>query len=445
MNVPYRPDGGVHEIIRDSEPEPKPKAEHGYNLRPSRQKLVDGQSNDPASTANVPRKAFDWFGDGLVVEFKKASWMDPFYSREELIKLGAVYRPEPNSQPNSQPDAEPAAELEPEPEPKPEESGSKLESQSSKSQSDGPPLVSFVKNTDEAGKIRGQLALYAKEVFDHQHRTHIFQLLVCGRHARFIFWDHSGAIVSDSFNYIENPDLMAEFFWRYNHMTPQARGWDLSVQDATEDEAKIFKEEVELFLKNMEDPDHPQRRLTHAADTLHPAFPVHKITIEDEFTSERADVLIQAPFFHVHSALGRATRGYVAYHLLKKKLMFLKDTWRVEHDRLIAERKLYRELEEAGVSNVPVGVFGGDVRFNDERETTRCLQWAEAQTLSVLFEDIRNFHHHRLLQDLAYPVEGAPYSYEVACAFRDCLTGKIYPTPLPSIIIVSHSMLNSYR
>ena len=27
MNVSYRPDGGVHEIIRESEPEPKPKAE----------------------------------------------------------------------------------------------------------------------------------------------------------------------------------------------------------------------------------------------------------------------------------------------------------------------------------------------------------------------------------------------------------------------------------
>ncbi|KAI0090915.1 hypothetical protein BDY19DRAFT_663872 [Irpex rosettiformis] len=52
---------------------------------------------------------------------------------------------------------------------------------------------------------RGKLAWQAKQTFNRQHRTHVFQLLVFGDEARFVRWDRAGASVSGKFNYVEHP------------------------------------------------------------------------------------------------------------------------------------------------------------------------------------------------------------------------------------------------
>ncbi len=378
VQVPYRPDGGLREMATSATQRP----DHGRTLRPRKDKGAASTSSKPIPAEVPAYKAFNWFEDGLVVEFKKSSKMDPFLTMDQLKKEGAA------------------------------------------SEGADRPRVPFVKLTEREVKTRGQLAIYAKEVFDHQHRTHTFQLLVCGRFARFIFWDHSGAIVSDSFNYVKSPQLLAEFFWRYNYMDRQTRGWDASVKIADGKERRMFKEKLEEFIKNMNDENHKQRRLPHAEDTLDPAFPVYKVNVVDDSSGLAEDVLIQRPFFHVHTALGRATRGYIAFLLSDHTLKFLKDTWRVKHERLVPERTLYSQLEASGVPNVPRDVSGGDVTANGENETTRCLQWATEQKLSVLYTTVRDFRHHRLLQELAYPVQSAASSYEFVFALRDCLTGE---------------------
>lgn len=378
VQVPYRPDGGLREMATSATQRP----DHGRTLRPRKDKGAASKSSKPIPAEVPAYKAFNWFEDGLVVEFKKSSKMDPFLTMDQLKKEGAA------------------------------------------SEGADRPRVPFVQLTEREVKTRGQLAIYAKEVFDHQHRTHTFQLLVCGRFARFIFWDHSGAIVSDSFNYVKSPQLLAEFFWRYNYMDRQTRGWDASVKIADGKERRMFKEKLEEFIKNMNDENHKQRRLPHAEDTLDPAFPVYKVNVVDDSSGLAEDVLIQRPFFHVHTALGRATRGYIAFLLSDHTLKFLKDTWRVKHERLVPERTLYSQLEASGVPNVPRDVSGGDVTANGENETTRCLQWATEQKLSVLYTTVRDFRHHRLLQELAYPVQSAASSYEFVFALRDCLTGE---------------------
>lgn len=83
--------------------------------------------------------------------------------------------------------------------------------------------------SDEAVQTRRRLSGYASATFIYQHRTHIFQLAVFGQYARFFFFDPANIIVSYRFNYVKQPHILAEFFWRYNHMSDVQRGLDASV------------------------------------------------------------------------------------------------------------------------------------------------------------------------------------------------------------------------
>ncbi|KAI0089433.1 hypothetical protein BDY19DRAFT_1056459 [Irpex rosettiformis] len=382
-DVKYRPDGGIRETLNASNASDTsgPQSSHSYNLRMrGKQQNLVIEDPDPADNKeNEERRAFDWRLDSLVVEFKKASHMDPFWSKEDIEETANAREGATKNNP-----------------------------------------VAFEKTYPEALRVRGQLANYASLVFSQQHRSHIFQLLVCGRHVRYIFWDHSGAIVSDLFDYVANPLLLAQFFWRYNYMSKADQGWDLSVENTTKHEKKKFKQVVTKFLRDMNDPTHAQRRLPQAEDTLDDKYPVMKVTVEDDVLKKPVQILIQAPFFRTHSALGRATRGYIAYHLELRILVFFKDTWRVDHKRLIAERSIFRQLSDAGVLFIPEVLCGGDVTANGERGTTRCLEWVKLLLLDVGYAYPRLFHHHRLLQPLAYPVQSAPNSKEYTRAFRDC-------------------------
>ncbi|KAI0089404.1 hypothetical protein BDY19DRAFT_1056432 [Irpex rosettiformis] len=306
------------------------------------------------------RQAFDRglpLVDGLLVEFKKASYMDPFFPAEVIQKAQ---------------DAQDTEEV----------------------------AFMFEKSSPEALRVRGQLAEHASLVFSQQHRTHIFQLLVCGSHVRYIFWDHSGAIVSDLFDYAK-------------------RGWDLSVEDANDYERRKFRKTVAKLLLDMNDPTHSQCRLPRAEDTLDDKYHVVKVTIEDDVLKTPVQILIQAPFFRSHSTPGRATRGYIAYHLVRRELVFFKDTWRIEHDCLTAERSILSRLSEAEVPFTPEVLCGGDVMANGERGTTRCSKWVQLQVMAVEYRSPRFFHHHRLLQPLAYPVQSAPNLQEFTRAFCD--------------------------
>ena len=91
---------------------------------------------------------------------------------------------------------------------------------------------SFAPDTEEGRETRGQLAHYAGAHHGVQFRHFSFSVFVQGEHVRFLRWDPSATVVTAAFNYRKNPELMAKFFWRFNHLTPKQRGHDLSVQPA---------------------------------------------------------------------------------------------------------------------------------------------------------------------------------------------------------------------
>jgi len=78
----------------------------------------------------------------------------------------------------------------------------------------------------------GQLCSYAAAHAGSQFRVHTFTLSICGRSARFIRWDRAGATVTRSFDYVKEPHILANFFWRYAHLNHSHRGYDTSVSPA---------------------------------------------------------------------------------------------------------------------------------------------------------------------------------------------------------------------
>ena len=76
----------------------------------------------------------------------------------------------------------------------------------------------FERNTKEARLVRGQLSSYGAALLGSQFRVHAFTVFICGKCARFIRWDRSGATVTRRFDYIDQPDIIARFFWRYAHL-----------------------------------------------------------------------------------------------------------------------------------------------------------------------------------------------------------------------------------
>jgi hypothetical protein len=379
-----------------------------YNLPGVRRRKIIKDVEEDEKITKDDRRALEWNTEGLVVELKLKTSMDPFYTHREL-ELHAEQRT-PQEKANNTP-------------------------------------VAFEKPGTEPEITRGQMMIYATEAFAHQPSLHLFQILVCGKHARFLFFDHSGVIVSDAFNYTseEGSRLMARFIWTYNHMSSPARGWDNSVQPATAEEKTAFKSAMDEFLKNMNDFEHPQRLIPHAEDTINPSYPILRVTVENELFDDSGEltglgdgveVIVQRPFFRHFSAIGRATRGYIAYHLKERRLMFLKDTWRLVHHMLTPERLICTKLKSAGNRYVPEVLCGGDVRANGEHDATQCESWLQFQTLPVGHGELRQFKHYRMLQELLYPVWSAKNSRETVIAFYHCLMGECMFVPVVSFWIL---------
>ena len=45
--------------------------------------------------------------------------------------------------------------------------------------------------------------------------------------------DRSGAVVSERFDYTKSPVWLAEFIWRFSHLSDEERGWDVTASLVT--------------------------------------------------------------------------------------------------------------------------------------------------------------------------------------------------------------------
>lgn len=333
-----------------------------------------------AAAAAAPEAIpFDWHTHGLIIEFKNDAKEDPFYDTKEAI---AAKRIEKHDEPSC--------------------------------------------------LTRGQLAHYASELLNHQHRTHAFQILIIANFVRFLYWDRAGCIVSERIDYVENPQPLAKFLWAYNHMSPARRGWDLSASEPSAKEVALFNTKVQAFLTAMNVPK-CQRRIDGAEHTLDKDYPPYKMTVGAVKTGNTQEVIVQKPFDVCRSPTGRATRAYLAYSITLDKIVFLKDSWRVVIEGLTDEDTIYFKLTTAHVPFIPDVLCAGDVFVKGVVHATKTQTKAKGDAPGCLFRcsESRTHQHHRIVQDLAYSLSTCDDSNQYTQAFRDAFTstsGTLFPS-----------------
>ncbi|KAF8958762.1 hypothetical protein BDZ97DRAFT_1634167, partial [Flammula alnicola] len=89
-----------------------------------------------------------------------------------------------------------------------------------------PPGFQFERAEQAATENRGQIGSYSAALSGSQFRVQVLSVSICGPTARFIRWDRTGAIVTRSFNYLKQPHILADFFWRYSHLDRRQQGYD---------------------------------------------------------------------------------------------------------------------------------------------------------------------------------------------------------------------------
>lgn len=293
------------------------------------------------------------------------------------------------------------------------------------------PFHQDYKNTDrlpdkdtseDAHKCLGQLTLYAASQLSRQHRTFIISLLICGDHARFLRFDRSGAIVTKHFNYRTKPHILAEFFYRYDHMSAFQRGFDPTAVRAKPHEQQLLEDTIDAYTKDESKRQVPGMELIPKSD-----YPCYVMTVTDTSDpakkKESRKYIVKMPLVEIYSSVGRSTRGYVALQISTVELVFVKDYWRPAgfEDRP-SEAAIYVALKKANVPHLPVVRLAGDVPADKLKfQETLTQQWANQEGLHRSSSTLRVYRHHRIVQDLAFPLSTAKNSKEATAAVRNVL------------------------
>ncbi|KAA1467223.1 hypothetical protein DENSPDRAFT_832218 [Dentipellis sp. KUC8613] len=207
----------------------------------------------------------------------------------------------------------------------------------------------FEVRTKRALKARARMSLFAGAQFAVQFRCFCFSICFIGDcEARLLRWDRGGAIVSERFDFVKDPDMLKEFLWRFNHLNMESRGWDTSVTLATAEEAAMDRE------------------------MFPPGIVVHKVHVKDDADHKDHFFLVSKPADYGLVACDKATKCYIALDMETKERVWLKDSWRMDLPDMQKEYKIYEKLRTHRVSNVPGYYCGGDI--------------AQQRTASVDFE-----------------------------------------------------------
>lgn len=206
----------------------------------------------------------------------------------------------------------------------------------------------------------GQHISYVTEIFARQYRVKLFTISMSGSCARFLRWDRSGCIVSESFDIREHPEVLCEFLARFSQTTSEVRGHDPTIIAALPQEEELLRDTLrahvayQLGVEGVE-LDHAMREHYHPGSVSVVSVLAHgEVANADNLHR----FLVSRPVVSPLHLTGRSTRGFWAVDALTRRVVFLKDTWR---SSIETEGEVLQRLGEAGVRNIPSVSCHGDV------------------------------------------------------------------------------------
>lgn len=282
--------------------------------------------------------------------------------------------------------------------------------------------------------VRGQVISYALKIFDNQHRTCVFSVVIMGKYARIMRWDRSGAVLTPKFDYQESPQDLGEFFWRFSQCSPLQQGYDPTataipvvstvydtIQKIASDPAKptdlnyarkLFRDSIEgvtcwkLLVKDSKGKE----------TTKPPSDPSSPTPLDSPPLRE---FWVGKPFFIAQSLIGRGTRVYVAFDPKDHKFVCLKDAWRVAIDSVQQEGEVIALLNKNDVDFVPTLICHGDL---DGQQTVTDVLW---KNLYAERECRMKPHtHYRLVEaEVCRPLSDFENGRELVKFILDCMKG----------------------
>lgn len=221
----------------------------------------------------------------------------------------------------------------------------------------GDPTFPFENVTVKSCNTRAQLSSYAGAVMATQYRNHLFTVSIAGNRARFIRWERASAIVTEAFDFTEQP-LLFEFFKRFRQLNLTQRGSNPHAKPATKKEADLARTLLQDVAPELWLGLAGRVHLKHNSVDIN-TQPFLKL----EFKGQ--SFIVPAPHCHERdlSPFGSASHGVAAIALDKEgpttgSVCFVKDGWHDLHRP--SEYDIYGKLHASGVRNIAEILCGGD-------------------------------------------------------------------------------------
>ncbi|EED83670.1 predicted protein [Postia placenta Mad-698-R] len=305
--------------------------------------------------------------------------------------------------------------------------------------SDGHPFSTSVSpdkwlpNTELSAETRGQIADYAATVLRYQPRCFCFMIVISGCSARLLRWDRCGAIVSEPFDFVEDPELLMTFLYKYGRMSQAQRGYDPTVQEATPAEIKTMKDWKKKAVKTKRMSKYHAQCFEAA---MGEAWPIYKVIVPKEdvvcdaslrpkdaggsstdsitATSDH-EYLFGKPLNTTRSPTGRGMAGHAAYDIQNRRLVYLKSSWRADLEKSHQEHEIYIRLWQNGVRYIARPVSGGDVRssrYSDD-SVQRTLTQKYIKAADPKSEAVGRVHYRLICDQVYRPLETYKNGFEM--------------------------------
>ena len=278
------------------------------------------------------------------------------------------------------------------------------------------PMPPFLRlDTRLGAETMGQISRYAAKMMRRQFLAYCFSVFVCCKFAWLMRWDRAGLVISEPFDFIKQPRLLHQFFYRFACMTDVQRGCDPTVVPASEEEIARMRAFADYdsgwhrdkFLGSLEE-GQIMKILVPAADMITPdelkAGQKNERTGLPTLEPPR-EFFVGRPHFMSNSPTGSGTKGFIAYDATEDRLVFLKDCWRPEVETYHPEGEVYLHLHSHNVKYIATLVCAGDVADT---------QGGIHTTRGNGFLDSPPWKHYRLiLKEVAMPLEEYTTSYQL--------------------------------